>query len=149
MARNLSPKKDWSVTFLAMMRQTGNVWKSAEAAGVTRQAAYHRRDHDPEFASEWADAAEEAVDRLELIGRDRAMETSDTLLIFFLKNLRAEIFGDKLRQEVSGPKGQPMQHEHTHDVRDELAADLLGRFSGRAAARVEGGVDQGEDDSAA
>lgn len=53
------------------------------------------------------------------------------------------------QQEQSGPDNKPLQHEHTHDFRGELAEDLLGRFSSRAAAGVSGGLDPIEDDEAA
>lgn len=131
----LSPKSaDWAHAFLATMRQTGNVWRSAEAAGVTRQAAYGRRDRDEAFRAAWADAADEACDRLEDVGRRRAEESSDVLLIFFLKSLRPKIYRETIRQEHTGADGEAIKIEDVTHVRTEI----LGSLAGLADATGEG-----------
>lgn len=105
----LTPKRDWGEVFLAQFRDTGNVRASCEAAGVTRQAAYHRRDTDAAFAAAWADAAEDACERLEMIAQRRAESQSDVLMIFLLKGLKPEKYRENVRQEISGPEGGPVR----------------------------------------
>jgi hypothetical protein len=90
----LTPKRDWSEPFFASYRQSGNVRLACEAAGVTRQAAYARRDTDEEFAGRWAEAAESAVERLEDIAWKRAEAGSDVLVMFLLKGLRPDKYRD-------------------------------------------------------
>ena len=105
--KKLTPKKapprrrntgsaDWSGAFLAHLRATANVRASCAKAEVSRPVAYERRKTDDAFAAAWADALEDAIDDLEEIGRDRAKESSDTLLIFFLKSHRRHVYGDKV-----------------------------------------------------
>lgn len=82
--------------------------RSCQAAGVTRQAYYNWRSIDAAFADE-ADAARDAgVDQLEDVARARAMETSDTLLIFLLKANRPEKYRETQRLEHTGADGVPL-----------------------------------------
>jgi hypothetical protein len=88
--------------FLEAMRETCNVSHSARVAGIRRQLAYQWRDDDPEFAAEWADAEEEAADKLEEIARQRAVGGSDRMLEILLKAHRPEKFVERFKGEVSG-----------------------------------------------
>lgn len=104
----LTSKKDWSEAFLITLGLTGNVLRSCEAAGVTRQGAYKRRDSDPAFAAAWEAAMEDAADVLEEIAWQRGRAQSDTLIIFLLKGLRPEKYRERYHQEVSAPGGGPV-----------------------------------------
>lgn len=119
--------KDWASSFLAALAATGNVSGSARSAGVGRRTAYDRRAVDESFAAAWGEAMETACDTLEAEARRRAhdgvrkpvyqggkkvgeiREYSDTLLIFLLKGRRREVFGDRVKQEHSGPDGGPLE----------------------------------------
>ncbi len=99
---------------------------SARIAGIGRTTVYARRAEDADFASEWDDASELAVDQAEaemfrraVHGVDKPIyqngkqvgtirEFSDTLLIFLLKGRRSEVYGTKARHEISGPNGGPL-----------------------------------------
>jgi hypothetical protein len=61
--------------FIESLTETGNVCRSAEAAGVNRLAAYRWRDGDPDFARAWDLALE--VSRQGL--RERVVETAAAL----------------------------------------------------------------------
>jgi hypothetical protein len=54
----------WQEAFLAQLRETGNVSAAARAAGNCRSRCYEWRLRDRVFAAAWADALEEAADRL-------------------------------------------------------------------------------------
>lgn len=95
---------DWFPTFEQSLRLTGNITAACEAAGVSRQAAYNSRKYD-EFKDRWDDALSHAISTLELEARDRALNGSDTMLIFLLKKLNPEVYGDKLDIEHSGKIG--------------------------------------------
>src|SRR5436305_6679036 len=45
--------------------RSATVLSAARTAGVSRRAAYDRRERDPEFAQAWDDAIEESVEQLE------------------------------------------------------------------------------------
>lgn len=89
-------------TFLAEMRATCNVSHSARSAGVGRRTVYDWRDADPAFAAAWDDAEEEAVDELEKVARDRAIDGSDRMLEILLKAHRPDKYVERFKGEVSG-----------------------------------------------
>ncbi len=96
----MTPKKrEWKPRFVELLRETGNVTGSARAAGISRGHAYAEREKSPQFARDWDDALEEAADALEEEARKRAKTTSDTLLIFLLKGLKPETYGDRIKHQ--------------------------------------------------
>jgi hypothetical protein len=88
-------RPDWAPRFLAAYASSGNVKRSAMAAGIDRDAAYRRRQRDPEFAQAWAQAEQDAVDTLEAEARRRALATSDGMLMFLLKSLRPSVYRER------------------------------------------------------
>ena len=91
----MPPKKDWKPAFLESYRESGNVKASAAAAGVSKQAAYKAKKNNKAFSAEWDEARIEVADTLEAEAVQRAKDHSDTLLIFLLKGLKPETYGDK------------------------------------------------------
>ena len=75
----------WRPLFLEALANSANVLASCRAAGIGRTTAYKYRDQNPEFAKQWDQAIDEAVDTLEAAAWKRARDYSDTLLIFLLK----------------------------------------------------------------
>lgn len=76
-ARAKQRRRPWMQAFLAVLAETGNVTRSAEAAKVQRKSAYRARDRDPDFAARWNDALDQAGDRLEGEALRRAVEGWD------------------------------------------------------------------------
>ena len=124
------PKK---AAFLAAFRESGNVTVAAEAARITRQTHYKWLAEDAAYAEEFADANDQAVDRLEEEARRRAIEGveepvgwyqgsaggtvrkySDTLLIFLLKGARPDRYRE--RHEHTGKDGGPIETRGTVNV---------------------------------
>lgn len=124
---NNPPKKDrprraltrtgaWVKPFLKNLAEYGVVTYAAQAAGVSKTAANHRRRRDEKFSRAWDAALEAATDVLEKEAVRRAVQGvdepvyqggkqvgtitrySDTLLIFLLKANR-----DKFRQANMPP----------------------------------------------
>jgi hypothetical protein len=75
---------------LAALRKCGSHARACRAVGIARSAAYSLLKADPDFRAAYQGAKEEAADWLEEIARKRAVEGSETLLIFLLKGLRPE-----------------------------------------------------------
>lgn len=108
--------------FLKRLRNTGNVRLSCEAADVPRSTAYRWRDKWSTFADEWDEALDDACDILEAEAWKRAIEEgSDRLLMFLLKAHRRDKYGDHMRQEISGPDGEPFTV--IFKLRDDNARD--------------------------
>lgn len=127
MAKDRTPAEGWQDRFLAHLRDTGNVRRSCEKAGVARSWAYELRDKDPQFAREWELAALDAADVLEEVLTDRALsgweepvwhqgeqcgvvrKYSNTLAVFLLKHANREKYGDRTELRHAGPDGGAIQ----------------------------------------
>ncbi len=92
---------DWTPAFLATLEATANVTESARLAGVAKSTAYDRQKTDPDFAAAWKSALDSGLDYLEMVGRDRAIKSSDNLLIFLLKAHRPERYRENTAIEAT------------------------------------------------
>lgn len=134
MSQTTAPKKGvWKPIFIERLRECANVSRAAKAAGINRRTAQRERLNSEAFREAWDDAMEEAIDMLEEEARRRAFEGvdeplmfqgmkvgtvrkySDTLAIFLLKGRRPEVYGDRLKQELSGPGGAPVTVRVVYD----------------------------------
>lgn len=88
--------------FLDALRLTGNVSASAKAAGYNRTYMYAARKQDPEFAMEWDEVKQELGDDIEGSLVSLAKDKNVTAQIFWLKNNRSEIYGEKVKVEHKG-----------------------------------------------
>src|SRR5262245_6884618 len=68
------PARNGAGRLLAALADTANITRATKAAGVGRRTVYRRRDADPAFAEQMADAIDEATDALELEARRRAKD---------------------------------------------------------------------------
>jgi len=94
------PEKRWWTKFFQVLSETGIVTQAAHAAGVSRITVYRHRASNPEFAKRWEEAEQRGIDMLEDVARKRAMQSSDTLLIFLLKHKRPEVYNPPVRSQV-------------------------------------------------
>jgi hypothetical protein len=128
--RNLTPKKSvWKPVFLEGLRAHGNVTKAARDAGITRSNVYTERKRSETFAEEWDNARAEIGDRLEDVARQRAEGGSDTLLIFLLKGLKPDTYGERIKHQ--GDKDNPLEvnvglKPETVDLLNAVAAKKAG-----------------------
>jgi hypothetical protein len=113
-----TPRRDWIPAFLDAIRASGNVRLAASAAGVDRSTPYVRAKRDPEFAANWAMAEQDAIDILEAEARRRALESSDSLLMFLLRAHRPERYRDSVEvrldvraqaEQVAARLGVPLE----------------------------------------
>lgn len=95
-------------TFVERLTRGETITAASKAAGVCRKTAYNWRDSDKEFAEAWDDAIEVGTEKLETEATRRALDGSDTLLIFLLKARRPKVYRERVSTEVTGPNGQPL-----------------------------------------
>jgi hypothetical protein len=109
--------------FIEAFSATGNVSAAAKLAGVGRRTHYDWLKEDEAYKVAFADAVDEAADRLEVEARRRAVtgnvkpvfhkgvqvgtvrEYSDTLLIFLLKGARPEKYSERHVHSGKGKRG--------------------------------------------
>src|ERR1700733_4143673 len=85
-----TPKKRRA--FLAAIAAGNSVSAACHAAGLSRSVAYSWRDCDGNFADAWGEALECGTERLEDEAVRRALESSDTMLIFLLKARKPAVY---------------------------------------------------------
>lgn len=136
--------------FLEALKDTCNITRSCEAAGLCRTAVYAWRREDPGFFADWKEALEIAGDTLQdeavrrgVEGVDRPVfqggeqvgmvrEYSDTLLVLLLKGAKPEKYRD--RQEVKHDGQIDMTvTDLTDEQRVQRIGEILNRVKGRAA----------------
>lgn len=127
--------------FLRLLASGMSVTSACEGAGINRVYAYQLRRSNPEFAAKWEEALESATDALEERARERAMESSDTLMIFLLKANRREKYAGLDRVAIVGDADNPVR---VTDDRKPLEALLNAAVA--AALTIEGEVSDGEPD---
>jgi hypothetical protein len=98
------PKKK---AFLSAFSNCGSVTQAAEAARIDRTLHYVWME-SPEYKAAFDIAIERATRHLEDIAAKRAVEGSDTLLIFLLKCRNRPVFGDRASFEHTGKDGKDL-----------------------------------------
>lgn len=129
-------KKGWQDRFLAVYEESCTITIAARAAGIGRRTVYREKARNPEFAARMAAAEEAAVSHLESVAYDRAVDHSDTLLIFLLKANRP----GKYRESMKVQHGGTVKHE----IEEGLDAEIE-RFL--AANDADGESQDGRGDS--
>lgn len=103
--------------FIEQLQRDANVSRSCEAVDLARSTVYGWKREDIEFATQWDGAISMGVGALEDEAVKRALKGSDTLLIFLLKANKPDKYSDRVRQEVTGKDGAPIEHKiHTIEV---------------------------------
>jgi len=103
---NRTPKN--RETLVAALREGLSVGGACTVAGISRRSYYDWRSEDPEFAAECDEAMDAGTDFLEDVARQRATESSDTLLIFLLKARRPEKYRERQETRHVGDEEQPV-----------------------------------------
>lgn len=87
--------------FLKLYAANANISAACRDLHMDTDTIYRWLQVDPAFAVAMERAHEQATDELEEAARKRALEDSDTLLIFLLKGNRPERYGDRRRIEYT------------------------------------------------
>jgi hypothetical protein len=149
---------DWTLAFLAAIRDGLHVREAAATANVDGTMPYHRRDEDEAFRAAWEQASKIGTKALEAeagrrsyhgttravyyMGEEcgRIREYSDTLLMFLLRARKPKKYRDRGKLELTGKDDGPVEVKHDAaevlkaltDLKDAIAAgaDQLGRENG-------------------
>jgi hypothetical protein len=156
-------ERKWIPAFLAALSSSANVTLACTAARIARSKVYEYRDKNPQFAKQWEDAMDTAIDILEEEARRRAqdgVETfvvskgqvvmwegkplkerkySDTLMVALLKAHRPAKYRENFKLEHAGPDGGPVQVE----VKNLPNADLSQLAIALAASITSGSSNSG------
>jgi len=95
--------------FLKCLANGDSVQNAANVIGVSRGTVYRWKDEDKAFAAAWEEALDAGIERLEDAAYKRALDGSDTLMIFLLKAKRPTVYADRQRLEHTGAGGGPVQ----------------------------------------
>lgn len=141
--------------FLAHLRNYCNITKSAEAAGISRDVVYKWKAADDQFAEDLQLAREIGFEAMEDEMHRRAFdgtlkitkqgayrEFSDTLAIFISKATKPEKYSERIRNEITGAGGAPLNLED-HKIAAKLDAILKTAQQRRQSAE---GTEPEEDD---
>lgn len=138
----LTPEK--AAKFLTVLADTANVTKAAKTIRMARAYLYQLKAKDKRFSAAWDEAIKHGTAALEDEAARRAMEGtlrpvfykgekcgtvreySDTLLIFLLKARDPEKYTDRVKQELTGAGGGPIQSKSTIGTTAELQEVLKG-----------------------
>jgi hypothetical protein len=128
--------------FIAHLRQSANVSRSARSAGLCVSGLYRHRANKPAFAALWDSAIAEVVDALEeaVLGRARDGTEkpvyyggerigkhqlySDALAMFVLKSKRPEVYARALQSGESGEAVDSMSDGDAEQEFDDRIARL-------------------------
>jgi 20S proteasome alpha/beta subunit len=111
--------------FIETLTLQGTVSHAAQAAGVSRMTAYRWRESDREFASQWDEAMETAVDAVENALYQKAVSGDTVPMIFYLKAHRP-IYRDRVTINIAQVQSEV----------EERLAQLQQRLASKSTADV-------------
>jgi hypothetical protein len=106
--------------FLAALAEGDSIVGACKVAEIGRSTAYEWRELDQTFHLGWEQALEASTEKLEREGFRRAIDGSDTLLIFLLKARRPQIY----RERYDGPGPKPRRKLSLDHLNEEELASL-------------------------
>lgn len=127
-------RTDWQPRFLAVYEETCHVISAARASGISPRTVYRERIASQDFADKFAEAERIAFAKMEQEAIRRAMNGSDTMLIFMLKAHNRAKYGERFGVNHSGTV------KVESDV-DAAISDLLADMDRREQAQVPGGAE--------
>jgi len=110
--------------FIAALTTHGTVYHAAQAAGISRQTAYRWQREDPEFAEQWDEAHENAVDAVESSIYQQAIGGNTLAAIFYLKAHRP-IYRDRLNIDVEQVKSEIQERVAQLGITPQLLARAI------------------------
>src|SRR6185369_11880714 len=91
--------------FITALEAQGTVLHACKAAGISRQTAYRWHREDPDFAEQWDEAHENAVDVVESTIYQQAIGGNTLAAIFYLKAHRP-IYRDRVSIDIEQVKSE-------------------------------------------
>ena len=87
--------------FLSELAKGKTVTGAAGIATVSARQLYRIRKDNEAFAAQWDEAVDSGTEFLEDVARKRAVDGSDTMLIFLLKGRKPATYRDRLAVDFS------------------------------------------------
>ena len=91
--------------FITALEAQGTVLHACKAAGISRQTAYRWQREDADFAEQWYEAHENAVDVVESTIYQQAIG-GNTLAGFFYLKAHRPIYRDRLNIDIEQVRGE-------------------------------------------
>jgi len=110
--------------FLAALTAQGTVFHAAQAAGIWRQTAYRWYREDPDFAEQWDEAHENAVDVVESTIYQQAVG-GNTLAGFFYLKAHRPIYRDRLNIDMEQVKSEIQERVAQLGITPQLLARAI------------------------
>jgi phage terminase small subunit len=110
--------------FIDALTAHGTVYHAAQAAGISRQTAYRWHREDPEFAEQWDEARENAIDVVESTMYQQAVGGNTIAAIFYLKAHRP-VYRDRLNIDIEQVRGEIEERMAQLGVTTQLLARAI------------------------
>jgi hypothetical protein len=110
--------------FIDALTAHGTVYHAAQAAGISRQTAYRWQRDDSEFADQWDEAIENAVDVVESTIYQQAIGGNTLAAIFYLKAHRP-IYRDRVSIDIEQVKSEIEERMAQLGVTPHLLAQAI------------------------
>ena len=107
--------------FIRCLENCANVTTVCADLKLARRTEYGWRQTTPGFARAWDSAMMLGIDSLEDVAKQRAVDGSDQLLIFLLRGLNPEVYGQRTQVDLN----QNLRVDLRGLSMDELRARLL------------------------
>ncbi len=128
---------DWAEAFLSVMRESGNIRLSCEAAGIGRRTLYDRMSAEDDFARAVKDAREEATDRLEQEAWRRAHDGVPEPVFYQGERVGfVRRYSDTLMQTLL-KANRPAKYRERHSFNDEDVDNEIDGLLAQLATRKE------------
>ena len=108
--------------FITALEAQGTVLHACKAAGISRQTAYRWHREDPDFAEQWDEAHENAVDESTIY--QQAIGGNTLAAIFYLKAHR-QIYRDKVSIDIAQVKSEILERMAQLGITPQLLARAL------------------------
>lgn len=95
--------------FLEAYEKFGRIDYASSAAGIGCRTHYYWMAHDPSYPPRFKESEAIGLQALRDEAKKRAFEGSDRLIEFLLKGLDPATFGDRMKAELTGANGGPIQ----------------------------------------
>ena len=110
--------------FITALEAQGTVLHACKAAGISRQTAYRWQRDDPDFADQWDEAHENAVDVVESTIYQQAVG-GNTLAGFFYLKAHRPIYRDRLNIDMEQVKSEIQERVAQLGITPQLLARAI------------------------
>lgn len=108
--------------YLELLREGGRRGASAKVVGVHRHTIANHMKKDKAFAKAVSEAEMDANEIIEDAMFEAARSGNTTAMQVWLYNRCPDRWADRRRYEVTGKKGEPIEHKVIHKLRTRLTA---------------------------